>query len=103
LNPNCIAQASVTVDDRHQDPTSLMVAAFPRRDMSRRSKAQSCLRTPKLWLWSFLRVLRFLLCLKIGSWCRSSTVTLVKNMKITKRTQFKNRAIRQAHQFRMTT
>jgi hypothetical protein len=24
------------------------VAAFPRRDMSRRSKAQSCLRTPKL-------------------------------------------------------
>jgi hypothetical protein len=34
--------------------------------MSRRSKAQSYLRTPKFWLLSFLRVLRFLLCLKKG-------------------------------------
>jgi hypothetical protein len=31
---------------------------------------------------------------KMGPWCRSSTVTLVKNMKITKRTQFKNRTTR---------
>jgi hypothetical protein len=29
------------------------VAAFPRRDMSRRSKAQSCLCTPKFWLLAF--------------------------------------------------
>jgi hypothetical protein len=71
----------LSIIDRHAGSTFGVrrhVAAFPRRDMSRRSKAQSCLRTPQPFLTgaappsdSQLKTLNHLL------------------TKITKRTQFK--------------
>jgi hypothetical protein len=74
------------------------VAAFPRRDMSRRSKAQSCLRTPQAPLTGASPVL-------IRHPIRLSTKTSQPstNTKITKRTQFKNRTTCPPRQLRRAT